>query len=181
MNATGILVELERHGLQVRLAGDKIAVSPKEAITDDLRQIIRANRAEILSTLQRTSASSGREIPPASDRCCPWPLTLEGLGPKKVGALKSCLWCGAGSWVRYAGLPTCLSCARSWPGNQDPEAAKAYLWRLLDLWAGMDESPWSEANVTALKDDIMDLFRDHPEANAWFREWRAAHPTARLA
>ena len=58
---------------------------------------------------------------------------------------------------------------------------KARLWFLLDLWASMHEAEWSEANVNALYEDIMDLFRDHEEADAWFREWREAHPEARLS
>jgi hypothetical protein len=52
--------------------------------------------------------------------------------------------------------------------------------RCLDLWATMDEATWSEPNVKALLDDIMDLFREYPEADGWFAEWRAAHPAARL-
>ncbi|MBI4537174.1 MAG: hypothetical protein HY712_04365 [candidate division NC10 bacterium] len=56
------------------------------------------------------------------------------------------------------------------------------LTRHLDAWTGMDEAAWSEANVKALHEDIMDIFRDHPrEADGWFREWRRAHPGARLA
>jgi len=52
----------------------------------------------------------------------------------------------------------------------------------LDAWATMDEAAWPEANVRALYDDIMDLFRAHPaEADGWFQAWRAAHPGARLA
>ena len=50
----------------------------------------------------------------------------------------------------------------------------------LDAWAGMDEAAWLEANVKALYDDIMDIFQEYPEAEAWYREWRAAHPEARL-
>jgi hypothetical protein len=62
-------------------------------------------------------------------------------------------------------------------GQADP---KARLWDLLDTWAGMDETTWPEANVKALYDDIMDIFGEYPEADGWFREWRAAHPEARL-
>ena len=58
---------------------------------------------------------------------------------------------------------------------------RARLWHLLGQWAGMDEAAWSEANFKALYEDIMDIFRDHPEADAWFRAWRAMHPEARLA
>jgi hypothetical protein len=54
------------------------------------------------------------------------------------------------------------------------------LTRYLDAWAAMDEAAWPEANVKSLYDDIMDIFREYPEAVAWFREWRAAHPEARL-
>jgi len=49
----------------------------------------------------------------------------------------------------------------------------------LDAWAGMDEAAWPEANVEALKEDIMDIFREHPEAEGWYQEWRAAHPKSR--
>jgi len=69
--------------------------------------------------------------------------------------------------------------------DRTPEAAKAHLWRLLDLWAGMDESQtttavtsgqpvpvWTEANVKALYEDIMDVFSATPEANGWLQEWR---------
>ncbi len=110
-----------------------------------------------------------------------WPATLDGLGVKKVGAFKECLWCGGtGTWVRYAGLPTCLTCASSWPETRTQDGARVYLWRLLDTWAGMDESAWLEANVKALYEDIMDIFGANPEAEVWFKEWREAHPEGRL-
>ncbi len=54
------------------------------------------------------------------------------------------------------------------------------LWALLDVWATLDESEWTEANVKALFEDILDVFRDYAEAECWFREWRTAHPEARL-
>jgi hypothetical protein len=108
-----------------------------------------------------------------------------GSPGKRLGAFTSCLWCGSGTWARHGGLPTCPSCSRSWPMDRTPEAAKAHLWRLLDLWAGMDESQtttavtsgqpvpvWTEANVKALYEDIMDVFSATPEANGWLQEWR---------
>jgi hypothetical protein len=45
----------------------------------------------------------------------------------------------------------------------------------------MDEFVWPEANVRALYEDIMDVFEEHPEANVWFREWRATNPKERLS
>ena len=116
-------------------------------------------------------------------------------GAKRLGAFATCLWCGSGTWTRHVGLPTCPACSRSWPMERTPEKAKAHLWRLLDLWAGMDEEQttesavsgqpvpvWTEANVKALLDDILDLFSAAPQdADGWFREWREAHPEARLA
>lgn len=77
------------------------------------------------------------------------------------------------------------------PGGLTPEATvaplvatvhldpKARLSSLLDTWAGMDEAAWAEANVKALYDDLMDIFRDHREADGWYREWRAKNPGAR--
>jgi hypothetical protein len=50
----------------------------------------------------------------------------------------------------------------------------------LDTWAGMDEATWPEANVKALYEDLLELFGDHPEAEGWYRDWRTAHPEARL-
>ncbi len=50
----------------------------------------------------------------------------------------------------------------------------------LDAWASMDEAVWPEANARTLYEDIMDIFWKHPEADGWFRDWRAAHPEARL-
>lgn len=61
-----------------------------------------------------------------------------------------------------------------------PADPKARLWMLLDTWAIMDEAGWSEANVKALYNDILDLFQEYPEADTWFREWREGHPEARL-
>ncbi len=129
-----------------------------------------------------TPEPSSPATPPVSplDPNSPWPPALDGLGVKKVGAFRSCLWCGTGTWMRYAGLPTCLPCARSWPETRTQDGARAYLWRLMDTWGGMDESAWQEANVKALYEDIMDLFKAHPEAEGWFKEWRQAHPGAKL-
>ena len=62
--------------------------------------------------------------------------------------------------------------------TQSPEPRER-LTRYLDTWAGMDEVAWPEANVKALFDDIMDIFREYPEAEGWYRAWRAAHPEAR--
>ena len=44
----------------------------------------------------------------------------------------------------------------------------------LDALADLDETAWPEANVRALHEDIMDIFREHPEAGRWLREWRVA-------
>ncbi len=69
------------------------------------------------------------------------------------------------------------------PAATDQTAAvgpQAKLWVLLDRWTCMNEVNWSPEAVDRLKDEILDLFASHPEADAWFREWRAAHPEARL-
>lgn len=52
---------------------------------------------------------------------------------------------------------------------------------LLEQWRTMDEGVWSGESVERLKNEILDIFRDHPvEAETLYREWKATHPTARL-
>ncbi len=49
------------------------------------------------------------------------------------------------------------------------------LWAMLDRWAEMDDAAVTQADVDALKDDIMDVFAAQPvDAANWYREWRAA-------
>lgn len=56
------------------------------------------------------------------------------------------------------------------------------LTRLLDTWSGMDESKWTEANVAALYQDILDVFKAHPvAADGWYQTWKREHPRGRLA
>jgi hypothetical protein len=173
----GILAELERHGLRVRLIGDKIAVSPKGAITDEMRQIIRTHRQEIISVLKGTAQGLPEQIQPTFDPASPWPTSLPGYGDKTLGPLTHCLLCRAGTWVRYGFLPVCLSCAWKTPAPPDPETR---LSSLLTTWFSMNGTAWFQEAVDRLKNDIMDIFDGHPEAEVWFKEWRKAHPEARL-
>ncbi len=175
--AGGILAELERHGLQVRLAGDKIAVSPKAAITDEVRQIIRANRQEIISVLKGTAQGFPEQIPPTTDPASPWPASLPGYGDKSIGPLTHCLLCHAATWVRYGFLPVCLRCAWKAPAAPDPETR---LSSLLTTWFTMDEVAWRQDHIDMIKNMIMDIFREHSKAESWYREWREAHPEAKL-
>jgi len=57
---------------------------------------------------------------------------------------------------------------------------KARLWHVLDEWVGLDEATTSAGDMTRLKDELMDLFATHPEAEGWYREWRATRPEAQL-
>lgn len=68
-----------------------------------------------------------------------------------------------------------------WEGLAHPTDPRERLIGYLNAWAEMDEAQWPQANVRALLEDILDVFRDHPEAEAWYREWRQAHPEARLS
>ncbi len=174
--SAGILAELERHGFQIRLAGDRIAVSPKDAITDEVRQIIRTNRKEILAVLREGQARPAGAFKPSRDPASPWPTVLPGYGSKTLGPLTHCLLCRAGTWVSYGFLPVCLACARKYPGPPDP---KARLSSLLTTWFTMNETAWRQGDVDTIKYIIMDIFDQHPDAEGWFRTWKAAHPEAR--
>ena len=51
MTATEILSELERRGVHLELAGDKLRWRPNEAVTPDLVEALRQSKAEIIATL----------------------------------------------------------------------------------------------------------------------------------
>ncbi len=61
-----------------------------------------------------------------------------------------------------------------------PPDPKARLTALLDTWASMDEAAWTQEAVDRLKDEILDVFKAHPEAPSWCAEWKQAHPEATL-
>jgi len=49
MTATEILSELERRGVHLEVAGDKLRWRPKEAVTPDLVEALKQSKAEIIS------------------------------------------------------------------------------------------------------------------------------------
>jgi len=63
----------------------------------------------------------------------------------------------------------------------DPGDPRAALWWYLDTWAGMNEDEWAQDAVTALYNAVIGFWTDYPDvAEGWWRDWRAAHPGARL-
>jgi hypothetical protein len=53
MSVDNLLAELKRRGVTLRADGDKLYVrAPVGALTDELRQAIRARKAEIMATLR---------------------------------------------------------------------------------------------------------------------------------
>ena len=57
MTATEILYELERRGVHLEVAGDKVRWRPKEAVTPDLVEALRQRKAEILGLLSRATVA----------------------------------------------------------------------------------------------------------------------------
>lgn len=84
------LDHLRRAGLAVDLEGDRLRVAPADRITADVRQFVRAHRAELLADLlaERAAANdpqSAAEAPPApaaeaasEPRCNAWTVTRNG-------------------------------------------------------------------------------------------------------
>ncbi len=63
----------------------------------------------------------------------------------------------------------------------DPGNPRAALHWHLDTWAEMKEAEWTRDQVGALYNAILAFWTDYPgKAEGWWREWRAAHPEARL-
>ncbi len=176
--AQTVLGDLLRRGFVLIAAGDKLRIAPRGAVTDEIRQIIRAHRQEILAILRQHGSEAAEAPPSAYDPWCPWPPALPGWGDKTLGPLTRCLVCQGATWVRFGFVPLCLACARKAPAPLDPETR---LSSFLTTWFTLDEKAWSQGDVDAIKNIVMDIFRDHSEAESWFREWRAAHPEARLS
>ena len=165
-----LLKDLRALGFEVEAVGEKVRVrhrapTPPQAgrvLLDELRR----RKTEALAALAAPASSPPPGMPP-TDAGSPWPAALAYLGSKTVGPFTPCPWCGAGTWVRYATVPTCLACTRSWPTDRTPEAARegarGMLWTLLDLWAGMDETRWRMAEVTALRDQVLAFWTDWGE------------------
>lgn len=70
---------LRRAGLAVDLEGDRLRVAPADRITADVRQFVRAHRAELLADLlaERAAANDPRavaEAPPAPAAPAPKPI-----------------------------------------------------------------------------------------------------------
>jgi hypothetical protein len=55
MGAPDLIGHLKSMGLRLRADGDRLLVEPKQAITDEARQLIRENKAALLSELARVS------------------------------------------------------------------------------------------------------------------------------
>lgn len=63
---------LSQFGLSARKKGNRVVVSPRVLVTDDLQKYIRAHRLELLAEL---AANDGLE------RRCGWTVTVSGLNP----------------------------------------------------------------------------------------------------
>lgn len=57
MTPDTILVELKSKGLRLARDGDDLIVTPKSALTDDLRALIRAHKAELLEAVGKPEPS----------------------------------------------------------------------------------------------------------------------------
>jgi hypothetical protein len=53
----------------------------------------------------------------------PWPDTLPGLGPRRIGPFTPCSRCQGGTWVRFGDRALCLACALAVEAAPDLVAA----------------------------------------------------------
>jgi hypothetical protein len=97
MNALEILADLRRAGALVTIAGDKLRLeAPKGVLTDELKQRLATQKAEIIRLLQAEAALSGYGRP----RC----YHCSKFGP--IGAEAGCSNPGDPT-VSMAGLVEC--------------------------------------------------------------------------
>jgi len=106
MTAGAILARLKAAGLHLRAEGGNLAASPKSALTDDLRALMRAHKAELLQALQPAPAvptepqdtTSGEALPsPLSGHDCMACDRLQMREEPQPGTRRRFFWrCGEG-------------------------------------------------------------------------------------
>ena len=69
MTANEILGELDRRGVRLEVAGDKLRVRPKEAVGTELIEALRERKPEILAILKSEGPVAGYGLCPGSEKC----------------------------------------------------------------------------------------------------------------
>jgi hypothetical protein len=70
MSATAVLNTLHRMGLTIRVEGEKLIVQPKEAITDEVRTLIRAHKPDLLVKLAANDATDCADVNGRIEEAC---------------------------------------------------------------------------------------------------------------
>ena len=69
MTATEILSELERRGVCLEVAGDKLRFRPKDAVPAEMVEALRERKPEILAVLQSKRPATGYGLCPGPEKC----------------------------------------------------------------------------------------------------------------
>lgn len=124
MIAEILIAEFRALGVELIPSGDKIRYRPASVVPADLKERLRARKAEVLAALTTSPAA----IPPT------WPAALLGLGARRVIAFSPCHDCQTdppeddtlkvgpheiaipgptGTFVSYGDAPLCSRHARA--------------------------------------------------------------------
>ena len=95
MTAAAILAETERRGIKLRTDGTLLYFRPKQAVDDELLELLRDNKAAILEHLGRGCAR-----PPAPHRRCPSCGGGLQRGDADGSRCFTCRWPGASGTVQ---------------------------------------------------------------------------------
>lgn len=96
--ARDVLAELERRGCAVRVVGERLLVSPGQALDDDLRAAIRQHKTEILALVTRSATeATDRDGAAGEAEGCPRCAVVAGQAAEVLGALR-----------RHPALPSAL-------------------------------------------------------------------------
>ena len=72
MTATEILSELERRGVELQVVGDKLRFRPVDAVTPEMLETLRAQKAELLRLLAKAhgdTSGTGKGKCPGPEKC----------------------------------------------------------------------------------------------------------------
>ena len=130
MSAQALLSELSDRGIRVRPNGQKINLSPKEALTPELIDRIKSEKPSLLRELERLRKEAGNDwdeiaADPAQLKAFAELLMIEdmreqGVAPDHYTATTTCKHCGTvpiwdGCPSEVQGCPWCLNRHRGLP------------------------------------------------------------------
>jgi hypothetical protein len=132
MMATKLLLDLRRRGLVLAPEGTGVRVSPKSALTPELRETLRTHKADLLTALSVESRVLEMPLPQFEREGCPIEI--------RVPSFPETLWFVPGSKERDALLIQGIRYGRIWTARE-----------LMEVWQAPAPKPGHAQSLARIK------------------------------